>query len=108
MDLDRLSVQELTALIANAEAKRQEKLQGARDAFIQEMRSKAADLGISLEALFAKQPATPAKGRTGSSGSSLPAKYRGPQGEEWSGRGRTPRWLVEIEASGRSRREFEV
>lgn len=38
----------------------------------------------------------------------LAAKYIGPQGERWSGRGRTPKWLDALEAQGRSRNEFAV
>jgi hypothetical protein len=37
-----------------------------------------------------------------------PAKYRGPNGEEWTGRGRTPGWLAAFEAEGRSRDEFKA
>lgn len=32
-----------------------------------------------------------------------PVKYRGPNGETWSGRGRTPGWLTAIEMDGWSR-----
>ena len=36
------------------------------------------------------------------------AKYRGPNGEEWSGRGLTPRWLSALIAAGRTKEEFAV
>jgi DNA-binding protein H-NS len=36
------------------------------------------------------------------------AKYRGLNGEEWSGRGRAPKWLAALEADGRGRGEFLV
>jgi DNA-binding protein H-NS len=36
------------------------------------------------------------------------AKYRGPNGEIWSGRGRAPKWLVALEAEGRQRAEFSI
>ena len=36
------------------------------------------------------------------------AKYRGPNGETWSGRGRAPMWLAALEAEGRQRSEFLV
>ena len=36
------------------------------------------------------------------------AKYRGPQGEEWSGRGLTPRWLSALIAQGRTKEEFAI
>ena len=35
-------------------------------------------------------------------------KYRGPNGEEWSGRGLTPSWLRGLVRSGRSKEEFAV
>ena len=36
------------------------------------------------------------------------AKYRGPKGEEWSGRGLTPRWLSALIAQGRTKEEFAI
>jgi DNA-binding protein H-NS len=41
-------------------------------------------------------------------GAKQAAKYRGPNGEEWSGRGRTPDWLAALEAEGRGREEFLI
>ena len=41
-------------------------------------------------------------------GTKRAAKYRGPNGEEWSGRGRTPNWLAALEAEGRRREEFLI
>ncbi|MCA3237638.1 MAG: H-NS family nucleoid-associated regulatory protein [bacterium] len=41
-------------------------------------------------------------------GSKLAAKYRGPKGETWSGRGSMPRWLAELVAAGKSRESFAV
>lgn len=41
-------------------------------------------------------------------GRSVSVKYIGPRGERWTGRGRTPRWLVEYESQGRSRKDFLV
>jgi len=52
VDLDRMSVQELTALIAAAEAKRAEKREEAVAALRAEMERKAAELGISAGELF--------------------------------------------------------
>lgn len=36
------------------------------------------------------------------------AKYRGPNGEEWSGRGLTPRWLSALIAQGRTKQDFFI
>ncbi|HOL63983.1 MAG TPA: H-NS histone family protein [Accumulibacter sp.] len=35
-------------------------------------------------------------------------KYRGPNGETWSGRGKAPNWLVNLEANGQHRNSFLV
>ena len=40
--------------------------------------------------------------------SAVAAKYRGPNGETWSGRGRAPKWLEALEAQGRQRSEFSI
>lgn len=36
------------------------------------------------------------------------AKYRGPNGETWSGRGLTPRWLSTLLAQGQSKETFAI
>ena len=36
------------------------------------------------------------------------AKYRGPNGETWSGRGLTPRWLSTLLAQGQSKDAFAI
>ena len=33
----------------------------------------------------------------------VPVKYRGPNGEAWTGRGHTPAWVIAQEAAGRTR-----
>ena len=38
----------------------------------------------------------------------VPAKYRGPGEETWSGRGLTPRWLASLMLQGRAKEEFAV
>ncbi|WP_408906151.1 H-NS family nucleoid-associated regulatory protein [Muricoccus roseus] len=35
-------------------------------------------------------------------------KFRGPNGEAWSGRGRLPKWLQVAEAKGRKKKEVLV
>ncbi len=122
VDLDRMTVQQLTALIAAAEAKRRDKLEDARAALRAEMERRAAELGISADDLFStagqRAPAEQAVGKNGKrtrtrkprddTGAKRAAKYRGPNGEEWSGRGRTPNWLAALEAEGRGREEFLI
>ena len=113
--LDAMGVPELTALIDAAERKRREKAEGAKRDLLAEFEARAAELGTTLQDLL--PPAAPTtsahrrvkdKGEKGDgNGRRRPAaKYKGPNGEAWSGRGRTPRWLRALEAEGRDRREF--
>lgn len=56
----------------------------------------------------AKKPAPKPKKKTARRGKA-PIKFRDPvSGHTWSGRGRTPVWLRDLEADGRSRDEFAV
>jgi DNA-binding protein H-NS len=41
-------------------------------------------------------------------GSKVPAKYRGPRGETWAGRGAQPRWLAEAIKAGQSPEDFLI
>jgi DNA-binding protein H-NS len=61
----------------------------------------AADLGFKL-----------AGGLAGMAGAKLrvpvAVKFRGPRGETWSGRGKPPNWLKNLEAQGQGRETFLV
>ena len=47
-------------------------------------------------------------GKSGQRGKA-PAKFRNPKtGATWSGRGMTPVWLRELEAKGKSRKDFAI
>lgn len=46
------------------------------------------------------------KGRT--STAVVAAKYRGPAGEVWSGRGLMPRWLSALVAQGQTKEQFAI
>jgi DNA-binding protein H-NS len=59
-----------------------------------------------------RKPATKkvavAKKRGRKGGATVAAKYRGPNGETWSGRGLTPRWLSALVAQGRKKEDFVI
>jgi DNA-binding protein H-NS len=38
----------------------------------------------------------------------IPVKYRDDNGNAWTGRGKTPRWIIEAEKAGRFREQFRV
>ncbi|MBI0538971.1 H-NS histone family protein [Roseomonas sp. KE2513] len=109
-NLDNLSVQDFTQLIQEAEVKRAEKQESAKAALVEEVTAKAAQLGLSLEALLGKQAAPKTNGRKvhGDAGKPLAVKYRGPDDATWTGRGRMPKWLAEAIERGKTKEDFAV
>lgn len=70
------------------------------------MHSKSEQLGIDIAALPPLVPEETVREPTPKR--RVAPKYRGPNGEEWAGRGRTPRWVLAIEAEGKSRDDFLI
>ena len=110
--LGELTVVELKAAIRFAEAKVREKAEGEKRALIEETRRRAEALGLSIEDLFGGTagPAKQGRGKAKAEGAKAkpPVKYRGPDGEEWSGRGRAPKWIQAAVAQGGRREDFAV
>ncbi len=91
------------------------------DATVLDIVAKMKAFGISIKDIQ-RALASPKKGRgrapglkaktapSKKSGASKPApiKYRGPQGETWSGRGLMPKWLSVLVAQGKTREDFAV
>lgn len=86
---------------------------------VQDILAKMQAFGITVKDLQAAKPAKSKRGRVKTtavkpaksarkSGNPVAAKYRGPQGETWSGRGLMPRWLAALVAQGRTKEEFAV
>jgi len=100
--METLSAQELRSIRDEADKKRLGKLKVAQSAVIAEMREKFAQVDLCLEDVL--EMAEPKKGRKAASPR---VKYRSEQGE-WSGRGRVPVWLRELETQGHSREEYLV
>lgn len=94
------------------------------DKTVQEIRAKMQAFGITLKDLqaggkgrgsakakTAKTSAAPQRAGAGArkkSASTVAAKYRGPNGETWSGRGLAPRWLAALVAQGRAKEDFAI
>ena len=81
----------------------------AKAALWNEIVEKAAAMGLSADTLLPPRGA-PATRDVTSEGSARPliAKYHGPAGETWTGRGRRPGWLVQLLNEGRDLEEFRV
>jgi len=64
------------------------------------------------KAMAVKAPKSPktAKAKAGAGGArkAAPIKFRGPNGEAWSGRGKLPKWLKAATANGQSVDAFRV
>jgi DNA-binding protein H-NS len=89
-----------------------------RPAVLAELREQMAAYGITAEELSRpaarvqkpRQPlakvASPTKGKKPSAAS--PAKYRGPEGQQWTGRGTAPKWLNDLLVDGKTREDFLI
>ena len=105
----RLSPQRLRDVRDVAEARRQEKVEAVKNAVLTETRAKLEELELTLEEVVRPKSVRASGRRTRrDAGAELPARYRGPNGETWAGRGRAPQWLRELEEQGRNREEFLV
>ncbi len=76
---------------------------------IKDLESAGKRKGGKAKAVRAKgRPAAKSKRSSATKGSTVAPKFRGPNGETWTGRGLMPRWLSALVAQGRSKEEFAV
>jgi DNA-binding protein H-NS len=74
---------------------------------VEEIKAKMAAFGITVTDLEGGKT-RPRKAAAAKSFNPAPAKYRGPSGETWSGRGLMPRWLAALVAQGQSKESFAI
>jgi len=106
--LDRMELEELIVIIEAAQSRRRLKETEAKEILLAEFRERAAKMGMSLETLFPRYPEQTTRRHRSDAGQPLVPKFRGPNGETWSGRGIPPRWMSALEAQGRKREEFRI
>ncbi|WP_029528220.1 H-NS histone family protein [Polaromonas glacialis] len=108
--------------IADMEKQAAELQKKNRPAVLAELREQMAAYGITAEELSRPAPraqkprqslaksASPAKGPTKGKkpAAASPAKYRGPKGQEWTGRGTAPKWLNDLLVDGKTRDDFLI
>lgn len=119
----RTTLNQIRQQITRLESKARKLEEGAsqqKQKAIAEVRATMKKLGVSLEDLQSPAPTRALRGRKKAEKSDkgagpastrppVPVKFRDPEsGDAWTGRGRTPRWLVAHEAQGRSREAFKV
>lgn len=76
------------------------------DKTVQDILAKMTAYGITLKDLDVVKGRARKSAPAGSK--SAAAKFKGPNGETWSGRGLTPRWLSALVAQGHSKEEFAI
>jgi DNA-binding protein H-NS len=91
---------------------------------VQDILAKMQAFGITVKHLQSTKPAKAGKGVRGKGASGakagrtagaskkavtpVPPKYRGPQGETWTGRGLMPKWLATLVAQGQTKESFLI
>nr|WP_314075922.1 H-NS histone family protein [uncultured Roseococcus sp.] len=106
--LPALSMEELGRLSEAIEKAREHMVTAGRVALLEEFRQKAGRLGLSVQQLIGEAAAEKPRGQRSDAGKKVGPKYRGPNGDEWTGRGRMPNWLAALEAEGRDKSEFLI
>jgi DNA-binding protein H-NS len=102
---DTLNAQDLIRVRTLADNLRLEKLEEARNALAAKIQAECDELGLSPEEVLGI-----VRGRRGrrENTTAVAIKYRGPQGETWTGRGIAPLWLRKLEEEGHDREEYRV
>jgi DNA-binding protein H-NS len=72
---------------------------------VKDLQSTKAKPGRKAKLVVAKS-AKPAKVKK--PGSAVAAKYKGPNGETWTGRGLTPKWLASLVAAGGTKEQYLI
>ncbi len=104
--IDHLTLNELNKLIEQAEALRESRKEDAKTEFMDKMRKEALAAGLSLDALMGRAPS--GRRKRSDAGVKLKPKFVGPNGETYTGRGPTPKWLKDLEAKGVNRNKYLV
>ena len=74
---------------------------------VADIKAKMAAFGITLADLQDNKGRA-RRATASKTGTPAPIKYRGPNGEAWTGRGLMPRWLAAQVANGKTKESFAV
>jgi DNA-binding protein H-NS len=109
LELSSYSFEELIEFKRNVDSE----VESRRAKEVDDLRARVTEtaqaLGVSIEELFnlrsAKQRSTR---QTKHPRGKQQAKYRGPNGEEWSGKGPAPRWMKPFLEKGKTKADFLI
>jgi DNA-binding protein H-NS len=107
LDLSAYSFDELLALKKEIDGEVESRKAREIQALRVRVTESAQTLGVSVLELFGLHQ-QPAKRETKHPRGKQPARYRGPNGEEWSGRGPAPRWMKPFLAKGKTKADFLI
>jgi DNA-binding protein H-NS len=80
-----------------------------RDEIAEELKSRAESLKREICQLVGPTSSANSEHRRGPrKGHKVAPKYKGPHGEVWSGRGKTPRWLTAAMSEGKHPHDFLI
>lgn len=118
LNLKNMSVADLVALRDKVQDELSRKIDIERDALEKQIAALSELKGGKAVRRSGAEPGprrqSKVKGDAAKSSTRRPAKrraaarYAGPNGEIWSGFGRAPSWLTDLEAGGKSRETFRV
>lgn len=98
------SLSEIQKQILALQAEADKLISEERGKAIAEVKAKIAEFGLTAKDLGLGEVKPAARKGKGS----LPAKYFGPDGQGWSGRGRKPEWIKTALAEGKSLDQFKI
>jgi DNA-binding protein H-NS len=107
-DVTAYSFEELQEIKRTVDAEIDARKAHEIEALRAKMTESAQSLGVTIEELFGLQTAPRAKRVTRHPRGKQPAKYRGPSGEEWSGKGPAPKWMKPLLAKGKKKEDFLI
>lgn len=103
IDLSRLSIPELHALVSDAEAEIKKREKEDRAALLASFEKQAKEKGFSLSDILGPERKSPGSKQGGKSPTVAPVKYRNPKNsaETWTGKGRMPAWVKAWKEEGK-------
>lgn len=94
VNLEGMSVEELEVLKERIDAQIDEVQSEKREKFIEMMKAEAKKMGVPIEDIINTNPRAKV-GKASDKRAQVKPKYRDKNGNEWTGRGRAPKWILE-------------
>jgi DNA-binding protein H-NS len=106
-DFSRYSFSELVEMKKELDRELESRKVEETDNLRAKVTESAHALGVSIEELFGLRSQRGPR-QTKHPRGKQPAKYRGPNGEEWSGKGPAPKWMKPLLVKGKTKADFLI